>query len=316
MEDDGKTMNYEELKRKRVAVLMGGLSSEREISLRSGRAVLQALQEAGYNVFGIDAGRDMAQRLLQEKTEVAFIALHGRFGEDGTVQGLLEILGIPYTGSGVLASGAAMDKVFSKQIFIGHHIPTPDSVTMTQGEDCDALEDNIREMLPVVIKPACEGSTVGVSVVYDMGALRTGLTEAFRFDPRALVERFVHGDEITVSVLDGEALPIVQVRPKSGFYDFTSKYTVGRTEYVLPAPLPPEVYRRAQDLAVAAYNALQCRGAARADFIVDGDRIFCLEVNTVPGLTETSLLPKAAAHAGITFSELVQRMLKGACLKA
>jgi D-alanine-D-alanine ligase len=308
-------MTQDELKKKKIAVLLGGTSSEREISLRTGHAVFKALCEAGYNALAIDPGPDLAERLLRDGIEVVFVALHGRFGEDGTVQGLLELLRIPYTGSGVLASSLAMDKEISKRLFACSGIPTPEFLVLKKGDCCTESVERIRSMLPVVIKPAREGSTLGVSIVTAPEGIEAGLEEAFRFDDRVLVEAFIDGDEVTVSVLDGEALPVILVRPKSGFYDYASKYTAGSTEYILPAPIAAELYRRAQELAVAACRTLQCQGAARADFMIGGGQLYCLEVNTIPGLTETSLLPKAARYAGISFPELVQRMLEGASLK-
>ncbi|NLV25501.1 MAG: D-alanine--D-alanine ligase [Deltaproteobacteria bacterium] len=308
-------MKVEELKQKKIAVLMGGISSEREISLLTGNAVLKALCQGGYQAFAIDPGRDLAERLIHEGVEVVFVALHGRFGEDGTVQGLLELLRIPYTGSGVLASSLAMDKEVSKRLFLCHGIPTPDFLVVKKDDDAESFRNRIEAMLPVVIKPVREGSTLGVSIIAEGRKIDAGLEEAFRFDSWALVEKFIAGEEITVGVLDGEALPVIQVRPKSGFYDYVAKYTAGRTEYLLPAPIDANLYRRAQELAMAAYQALHCQGAARVDFMLGGGRLYCLEVNTIPGMTETSLLPKAAGHAGISFGELVTRMLMGASLK-
>ncbi len=306
-------MTRDELKKKKIAVLMGGLSAEREVSLRTGGAVLRALQEAGYRAVGVDAGRDLAQRLAAEQVEIAFIALHGRFGEDGTVQGMLELLGIPYTGSGVLASSVAMDKVATKKILLHHEIPTPAFEVFSRGGDRQEFLTRCRHF-PLVVKPAREGSTIGVTIAHDATQLQEGLDEAFRHDEVALVEDFIKGMEITVGVLDGEALPIIQVVPKGGFYDFESKYTAGRTEYILPAPLAGALYERIQQCAVAACRALGCRGAARVDFMVANNEFFCLEVNTIPGMTETSLLPKAAGHAGISFPELSQRILEDAGL--
>ena len=304
-------MTRDELKKKRIGVLMGGLSSERDVSLRTGEAILNALLDQGYSALKIDAGRDLALRLAEEKVEVAFIALHGRYGEDGTVQGLLEMEGIPYTGSGVLASSLAMDKVATKKMLIYHELPTPGFRIFRRGGDIQALiRENAR--FPVVVKPSREGSTIGVTIAGDAKQLKEGLLEAQKYDEQVLVEEFVKGDEVTVSVIDGEALPVIQVVPKGGFYDYRAKYTAGRTEYLLPAPLEGVLYARLQKAAVDACEALDCRGAARVDFMVKEKEFFCLEVNTIPGMTETSLLPKAAAHIGIPFAELVQRMLEGA----
>lgn len=306
-------MTRDELKQKKIAVLLGGLSAEREVSLRTGRAVLTALGEAGYQVVAIDAGRDLAARLVEERVEVAFIALHGRFGEDGTVQGLLELLGVPYTGSGVLASSVAMDKVTTKKLLLHQGIVTPDFTVFRAGDDRAALRRNWRRY-PLVVKPAREGSTIGVSIVQGEGDLDAALDEGLRHDRTVLIEEFIAGAEVTVGVLDGEALPIIQVVPKAGFYDYANKYTAGRTEYLLPAPLPAAIYAQLQQQAAAAYQALGCSGAARIDFMVRGEQTFCLEVNTIPGMTETSLLPKAAGHAGLSFGELAQRILCGAGL--
>ena len=306
-------MTRDELKAKKIAVLMGGLSAEREISLRTGRAVLAALQEAGYTAVGIDADRDLAARLEAEKAEVAFIALHGRFGEDGTVQGMLEILGIPYTGSGVMASAVAMDKVTTKKILLYHELPTPAFDVFQRGIDKEAFLSRHRHF-PLVVKPAREGSTIGVSIVRNAKELRAGLESALAHDDLVLVEDFIQGLEVTVGVLEGEPLPIIQVVPKGGFYDFQAKYTAGQTEYLVPAPLEGALYERLQQVAVAAFRALGCAGAARVDFMVREREFYCLEVNTIPGMTETSLLPKAARQNGIAFGELVQRILEGATL--
>lgn len=306
-------MTRDELKTKKIAVLMGGLSAEREISLRTGRAVLAALQESGYPATGIDVGRDLPARLEEEKIEVAFIALHGRFGEDGTVQGLLEMLGIPYTGSGVMASAIAMDKVTTKKILLYHELPTPAFEVFCRGDDSEMFISR-RRHFPLVVKPAREGSTIGVSVVHGADELRAGIDSALIHDGMVLVEDFIKGLEVTVGVLDGVALPVIQVVPKGGFYDFQAKYTAGQTEYLVPAPLDGALYERLQQVAVAAFRAIGCAGAARVDFMVREREFFCLEVNTIPGMTETSLLPKAARQSGVSFAELVQRILEGAAL--
>lgn len=306
-------MTREELKTKKIGVLLGGLSGEREVSLRTGKAVVNALTAAGYQVAAIDAGRDLAARLAAEGVEVAFIALHGRFGEDGTVQGLLEMLQIPYTGSGVLASSVAMDKVTTKKLLLYHELPTPAFHVYRRGEDLAALLLRCRHF-PLVVKPAHEGSTLGLSVVRTTEELRAGIELALTLDADVLIEDFIQGAEVTVSVLGGEALPIIQVVPKGGLYDYHAKYTAGQTEYLLPAPLEPVLYQRIQQASVTACKVLGCRGAARVDFMVRDREFFCLEVNTIPGMTETSLLPKAAAQAGISFGELAQRILEDAAL--
>lgn len=298
---------------KRIAVLMGGLSAERDISMRTGTAVLRALQGEGLDAVAVDAGRDLPLRLLELEAEVAFIALHGRYGEDGTVQGLLELMQIPYTGSGVLASSVAMNKLVTKQVLMHHGVATPAFAVYRQGEDRSALAAALPPF-PLVVKPAREGSTIGVSIVRDAQGLQAGLDEALGHDDLVLIEEFIAGAEVTVGVLGGAALPVIQVVPKGGFYDFQSKYTPGQTEYLLPAPLPAGVYARLQEAAVTACRALGCRGAARVDFMVRDLELFCLEVNTIPGMTETSLLPKAAGAAGISFAALVLRILDDAGL--
>ena len=305
--------NRDVLKQKRTAVLMGGLSAEREISLKTGNAVLKALLENGCNAVAVDVGHDLPLQLRDAQAEQAFICLHGRFGEDGTVQGLLEMMLIPYTGSGVMSSSMAMDKVVSKQIMLYHNIPTPGFFAYRAGEDRAALLKHCRRF-PLVVKPAREGSTIGITVADDRCRLEEGLDLALELDDLVLIEDFIKGDEVTVSVLNGEALPIIKIVPKSGFYDYRSKYTPGQTEYILPAPLDAVLYTRLQDTSVAACRALSCSGAARVDFMIRKKEFFCLEVNTIPGMTETSLLPKAAAEAGLSFNELVMQILDDAGL--
>lgn len=296
---------------KPIAVLMGGLSAEREISLRTGEAVLRSLKKLGYAAFSIDAGRDLPSRLTWQQASRVFIALHGRYGEDGTVQGLLEIMQLPYTGSGVLASSVAMDKVVTKKLLVYHNQPTPAFAVYTGADlESGALADF--PPLPLVVKPAREGSTIGISLVRKEEELQVALEEALRHDNLVLVEQFIAGREVTVGVLDGEALPIIEVVPEGGFYDYKAKYTAGHTEYLLPAPLDAKLYANLQRAAVEVFHILGCSGAARIDFMIREEEFFCLEANTIPGMTETSLLPKAAAAAGISFDQLVERILAGA----
>jgi len=302
-----------DIKNKKIAVLLGGLSSERDVSLRTGQAVLKALLDKGYDAVAIDAGRDLAEQLLQQQIEVAFIALHGRYGEDGSVQGLLELMAIPYTGSGVMSSSVAMDKVVTKQLMLHHGIPTPRFAALRRGDELAELD--LPAAYPLVVKPAREGSTIGVTIAQDRDALEKGVSEALEMDDLVLVEEFIAGDEVTVGVLEGEVLPVIQVVPKSGFYDYASKYTAGQTEYLLPAPQSETVTEKLQRAALATCRALSCRGGARVDFMIRDNQIYCLEVNTIPGMTETSLLPKAAGHAGIGFAELAERILLGAGLR-
>ncbi len=297
----------------RVAVLLGGRSDEREVSLKTGKAVADALRRLGHGVLEVDAGEDLAGRLSEIRPEAAFVALHGRWGEDGTVQGLLELLAIPYTGSGVLASALAMDKDASKRMFRAWGVPTAPWTVLEPGAPPRADEVGF----PAVVKPARGGSTLGVSVVHRPGDLAGAVETARRSDPRVVVERYVEGRELTVGVLDGEALPVVEIVPESGFYDYRAKYTAGKTRYLCPASLPEPVTARVTEAGLAAYRALGCSGAARVDVRLDPDgNPWVLEVNTIPGMTPTSLLPKAAAAIGLDFDALVARILAGASLKA
>ncbi len=293
----------------RVGVLMGGLSSERPISLKTGAGVLGALQERGWNAVGIDVGRDLPEVLRRESVDVAWIALHGRFGEDGCVQGLLELLGIPYTGSGVRASAVGMDKISTKRA-LRHvrEVVLAADATWRAGDPIPALP------LPVIVKPPTSGSTIGIRRAFSLDELREALDEALRYDPEILVEEIIVGEEITVPVLDGVPLPVVRIVPESGFFDFEAKYTKGLTRYECPAVIPAASAQQAQSAALAAYRALDCRGLARADFIVresDGVPVF-LEINTIPGMTATSLSPMAAAVVGMSYPELCERILLGA----
>ncbi len=297
------------LKNKRVGVLMGGLSEERGISLKTGRAVLNALLQKGFDAVAIDAGRDVALRIGQEGVQVAFIALHGRFGEDGCMQGVLEIMGIPYTGSGVTASALAMDKRASKKCFLFHGVSTPKSADISGGARMSALK------LPLIVKPASQGSAIGVSIVRKKKELKTAVEKAALFKGGVLAEEFIIGRELTVSILDGTCLPIIEIRPKEGFYDYNAKYTKGLTDFVVPARLGKGVERAVRKEALGAYNALGCSGAARVDVMLSRDeRPYVLEVNTIPGLTELSLFPKAGAAAGMDYPALVVKMLIGAAV--
>ncbi|RME38292.1 MAG: D-alanine--D-alanine ligase [Deltaproteobacteria bacterium] len=296
-----------------IGVLCGGLSREREVSLRTGEGVHQALVDGGYRAVLIDAGRDLPQQLADNSVDVAFIALHGRYGEDGTVQGLLEMLGIPYTGSGVLASALAIDKVATKKMLLYHELPTPGFLVLQRGGERTEVLKQCRHF-PLVVKPSREGSTLGISIVRGADELEAALDEALALDDTVLIEDCIEGMEVTVSLLDGEALPIIQIVPKSGFYDYQAKYTAGQTRYIVPAPLPAAVYRRLQEVSVETCRILGVRGAARVDFMVREKEFYILEVNTIPGMTPTSLLPKAARQAGIDYRELVVRMLLDAGL--
>ncbi len=292
-----------------VAVLMGGSSAEREVSLRSGKAVVEALTRRGYPCQGIDAGRDLPARLSAERPGVVFIALHGRGGEDGTVQGMLEYLGIPYTGSGVLASALAMDKERAKQLFEARSIPTPPC--MVVGPRDDVAPSMIPFGFPLVVKPVDEGSTIGVSVVHQTVELGPSVEAARRHSTRVMLERFVPGREVTVGLMGTWAFPAVEIITEGEIYDFQAKYESSATRYVVPASLPLDLADRLAALAREASRTLGCRGALRADFrIDDGGCPWLLEINTIPGLTSKSLLPMAAGAAGMSFDDLVEEMLR------
>jgi len=299
-----------------IGVLMGGLSSEREISQKTGEAILKALQKKGYRAVPIDANRNAADTLRKKSIEVAYICLHGLFGEDGSIQGLLEILGIPYTGSGVLASALSTNKVASKKIFSFHGLPTPEfQFFCTGGQSISRLQSRIKIPLPFVIKPSEEGSTIGISIVEEKGKIMDGLKKAVQYGTEILIEKYIRGRELTAGILNGCPLPLIEIRPESGFYDYTSKYTRGKTEYITSPDLDKNTADEIKRIAVQAFNDLGCRGSARIDFMLSPtDGPFILEVNTVPGMTETSLLPMAAQQAGIDFESLVEEILWGAAL--
>lgn len=304
-------------KNKRVAVLMGGLSSEREVSLNTGKNVLAALQSKGYDAVGIDwtAGGDVTTLLRDNRADVVWIALHGTYGEDGCVQGLLECLKIPYTGSGVIPSAAAMDKLISKDVFRQNDIDTPAHVILRDDEDPrDAVA---RLGYPVVVKPSREGSTVGITIVKDESGLDAAVALARKCHGQTFLEAFVPGRELSVGILDGEVLGTVEIRPKLEFYDYQAKYVTGDTEYLVPAPISQVADAKSRDLARRAFLSLGCQGHSRVDVRLDpSDNAYVLEVNTLPGMTGTSLLPKIAAHVGMDYATLCERILDGAGLKA
>ena len=337
----------------KVAVLMGGLSSERAVSLSTGRMILESLDREKYDVMPVDAAlfsgsamrtlpgsdtqvaaiadaetalakvgplrsiTDMTPSNGSRKVDVAFIALHGRYGEDGTIQGMLELLGISYTGSGVMASALAMDKIACKRMLRAVGVPVPESVDIVHRSEL-WKRDIVAEVrplgYPVMVKPSRQGSTIGMSRVDVEDKLVQAVEEAFRFDSQVLIEQFVYGTEITVGVLgncDLQVLPIVEIVPAKGFYDYEAKYTPGATEEIVPARIPEVAAERARECAVAAHRALGCRGMSRVDMIVTSDNdVVVLEVNTIPGMTPTSLLPTAAKAAGIEFSKLLDRLIE------
>lgn len=310
-----------------ILVLVGGESAEREVSLDSGKAIAAALQGAGHEVLSVDAGSDRQELELftggkPEQVEptagvagnladyaCVFIALHGGSGEDGTLQALLDLAGIRYTGSGARASAIAMDKYRSKLIFTALGIPTPEMSFFGGLEE--ALDHPGNWPLPVVVKPNSQGSTVGLSIVRDSDEMQSALELAAKYDHELLVEKYIAGREITVAVLGDEALPVVEIIPKSGFYDYRAKYVAGESQYVCPAKIPAAVSESAQRYALTAFRALGCAGYARIDFrLDDAGNLYCLELNTLPGMTGTSLVPKAAKAAGIEFPELLQRIIE------
>jgi D-alanine-D-alanine ligase len=292
----------------RIGVLMGGLSTEHNVSLKSGKSVVKALQDLGYHPVSIHVGRDLPARLIEERIEVAWLALHGRFGEDGCVQGLLEVMGIPYTGSDVASSAVAMDKIRTKQTVAGcPSIHLAKDWVVARGQPVSA-----ELSFPVVVKPSVGGSTIGIERCEVRSELEEALTRAHALCDEVLVESFVEGDEITVAVLEGQALPVIRILPKSGFFDFEAKYQDGSTIYEVPAVLPDKMIGQAQRAAVEAYHALGCRGLCRVDFMVQEDVPIFLELNTLPGMTANSLSPMAAKAEGISFETLVERILLGA----
>ncbi len=302
-----------EMQKKKIGVLAGGWSAEREVSLRTGQAALTALLARGYQAQLIDPDHHLPQQLQDAGIDVAFVALHGQGGEDGTVQGLLEVMQTPYTGSGVLASSMAMDKIVTKQLLLYHGLPTPGFDYVKPGETPGDLLRRCQR-LPLVVKPSREGSTVGISIARNMQELEAGLDVAAKLHGTLMVEDYIDGDELTVAVVNGQAMPIIQIVPQGGFYDYQAKYTSNTTQYLVPAPLAPDVAAQIQDVALQASRVLGCRGAARVDFMKTKDNFYCIEVNTIPGMTATSLLPKAAAAAGIAFEELVEMILLDADL--
>ncbi|MEX2193852.1 MAG: D-alanine--D-alanine ligase [Thermoleophilaceae bacterium] len=307
----------------RVAVLKGGASLERQVSLRSGARVEDALERLGHEVVPIDAGSDLLDRLRETAPDAAFVALHGRDGEDGTVQELLELLGVPYTGSGVLASILSFDKVLAKHLFAGAGIPSPEFFAFNEtafkelgaADALPAIEERLD--FPIVVKPAAQGSALGIKFARTAADVPAALVAAFSYDSKVLLERHVRGRDLAVSVLERSdglaALPVVEAVPvDEDFYDFEARYEIGRTEFRCPAQLPDGVTERAQELALAVFSLLGCYGFGRVDLMLEEDsgELSVLELNTIPGLTETSLLPQAAEAAGIDFDALVGRILE------
>jgi D-alanine-D-alanine ligase len=314
---------------RKIGVLMGGESSERDISIRSGLAIYQSLQELGYIAAPIDISKDIVNTLKKEKIKFAFLALHGGIGENGAIQGMLEVLRIPYTGSGVLASALAMDKEASKKIFLYHGLAVAPFIVVSQkskvksqkllsplakggqlGGNSELQTPNFP--LPWVVKPVSEGSSIGVSIVKEEKDLASCLEKAFAFDQRAMIEKFIPGKEIHIGILGQKVLGGVEVRPSLEFYNYEAKYTSGLTDYIIPPEIDEPVYESVKDAALRAHMALGCSGASRVDFRIDEiSRIpHVLEVNTLPGMTTTSLLPKIAKSAGMSFNGLLEEIIR------
>ena len=309
---------------KNIAVLMGGISPERKISLQSGKAVSNALEKADNHVIKIVVNDDLVSELDNYKIDVAFVALHGRFGEDGGIQEVLESKDIPYTGSGVSASRLTMDKVKSKEIFIKNNIPTPDYFAVSTTQSMSEIVKSVKKLkLPVVTKPVSNGSSIGISIIREYDELPDGIKHTGSQSTEALIEKYIGGRELTVSILDDKALPVIEIKTSTGFYDYDAKYNSKNTQYIIlesaeessECTLSHAVYDRVQELAIRAHNSLGCCTFSRVDMILGNDgEIYILEVNTIPGFTERSLLPKAAAAANISFTELCS-IIVGAAFK-
>ena len=298
-----------------VALLAGGASGERDISIASGQGAREALEEAGFNVMTFDPViRSDLRSLMDGNFDVAFLCLHGKYGEDGTIQGMLEVLGIPYTGSGVWSSALAIDKIRAKVFYRHYGIPTPDSITMYDKPTMSGAEVIEKVGSPCVVKPANEGSALGVHIVKTPEEVEEALKESFQHDREVLIETYIKGTELTVSVLgndDPVALPVIKIVPQAEFYDFQSKYAPGGSQHICPAPLSPEETERVQKTALAAHKALGCRGVSRTDIIMDEQgKCWTLETNTVPGMTSTSLFPDAGRAAGFSFPELCTKLIE------
>jgi len=293
----------------RIGVLVGGPSNEREISLRSGKAVHDALLDEGCAAVLLDVKDDISDCLKKNVIDVAFIALHGRFGEDGTVQKMLEDAHIPYTGSKVEASRLALDKIASKEVFIKKNVAVPKYIVFEKNNF--SFSDTNSIGFPLVVKPQFEGSSIGLSVVKDRNLLEDAVNKAFQYGDRIILEEYIQGRELTVGILDDEALPVIEIVTRDNVYDYAAKYKNSDTRYLVPAPISKDVYEKAARIGVIAHKALGCDSFSRVDMMLDKtDKIFVLEVNTIPGMTERSLLPKAAEAIGLRFNELCVKILE------
>jgi len=305
----------------KIGILSGGPSSEREISIRSGKAVYKALTTLGFNAVGIDikSAASAKEEILRNDLDIAFIALHGRFGEDGTIQAMLEELDIPYTGSGPNASRLALNKILSRQIFEKHDIPVPRWLYLkkqSDNRDLSPCAASNKLSPPFVVKPANEGSSIGMTIVENEVGLASACDSAFSYDDEILIEEYVPGEDITVGILNDKPLPVCHIKTKLDFYNYEAKYTNGMSEYIVPANLEKEITAEAQRLGLLAHKVLGCRSFSRVDMLLDKekDRIVVLEVNSIPGLTSSSLLPKAASVAGIDFSQMCIKMIESALI--
>jgi D-alanine-D-alanine ligase len=300
---------------KRIAVVMGGQSAEREISIRSGRAVKDALLRRGYDAISLDMDHSIGTRLREVQAKIVFIALHGPGGEDGTIQGMLEVLRMPYTGSGVQACAMAMDKVMTKALLEYHEILVPRGIVRTRPEHKAPLPHGLG--FPVVVKPINQGSTLGISIVRHAREMSAGMKLALKYGPQVLIEEYIKGRELTVGVVNDRPLPAVEIKAPNGFYDYAAKYTPGASIYIAPAAIPQRTANLLRSMALRVHQCLGCRGATRVDFRLDArGRPFVLELNTVPGMTETSLLPMAAKAAHLSYEGLVEAMLQSAIDRA
>ncbi len=302
-----------------VLVLMGGLSEEREVSLRSGAGVYDALKKAGYQAKTLDLSRENLGKIKDISPDVVFIALHGKYGEDGTVQGYLDILGIPYTGSGVETSAICMNKGTTKKIFCYEGIPTADFVIITKykyRKQKQNLSDIVSELgLPLVVKAATQGSSIGVYIAKTIGELQSAIEEAFKYDQEVVIEKFIEGPQLTVAIVGNDEphiLPIIEITASNEFYDYESKYTPGMCEHIIPARVSEAVNARVIEISKKVYTSFKCQGYARVDFMIDKEENpYVLEINTIPGMTAMSLVPDAARAAGLSYEELVDKI---ACL--
>lgn len=303
----------------RIAVLMGGKSKEREVSIRSGTAVTEALLRKGYEVIALDVDETVAEKLRELNPDLAFITLHGKYGEDGSIQGLLEIMGIPYTGSGVACSAICMDKVLTKKLMVYEGIPTAPFTVVTRNDFTDARQETVAGVvnklgLPLVIKPADQGSSIGTTIVREASIVESALSEALAMSAEALAEKFIPGVEVTASVLGNQnprVLPLIEIETAKGVYDYEAKYTPGGSAHVIPARIPPASAARVEEISRQIYTTFKCLGFSRIDFIIDpsGDP-YVLEVNSIPGMTSLSLFPDAAAYSGMSYDELVDTIVK------